>query len=73
MTCFLCEGLKLTVCGPKLMCFGCDDRWTSFLRRWWWSKLTQFLDAGCKSLGFSVSIEINLVFVWVVDVDLISV
>ena len=32
-----------------------------------------FLDAGRKSPGFSVSIEIDLVFVWVVDIDLISV
>ena len=32
-----------------------------------------FLDAGRKSLGCSVSIEIDLVFVWVVDPDLISV
>ena len=38
-----------------------------------WSKLTRFWDAGRKSLGFSVSIEIDLVFVWVVDVDLVSV
>ena len=27
------------------------------------------LDAGRKSLGFSVSIEIDLVFVWVDDID----
>ena len=32
-----------------------------------------FLDAGRKSLGCSVSIEIDLVFVWVVDMALISV
>ena len=31
------------------------------------------LDAGRKSLAFSVSIEIDLVFVWVADIDLISV
>ena len=31
------------------------------------------MDAGCKSLGFSVSIETDLVIVWVVEVDLISV
>ena len=37
------------------------------------SKLTRFLDAGRKSLGFSVSIEIDLVFVGVVDIDLVSV
>ena len=34
--------------------------------------MTQFLDAGRKSPDFSVSIEIDLVFVWVVDIDLIS-
>ena len=31
------------------------------------------LDAGRKSLGFSVSIEIDLFFVWVVEIDLIAV
>ena len=31
------------------------------------------MDAGRKSLGFSVSIEIDLVLVWVVDIDLILV
>ena len=35
--------------------------------------MARFLDAGRKSLGFSVSIEVDLVFVWVVDIDLISV
>ena len=73
MTCFLFGGSKLTVCGPKLTCFKCGDRLPRFLCGWWWSKLTQFLDAGRKLLGFSVSIEIDLDFVWVVDIDLISV
>ena len=72
MTCFMHGGAKLTVCGPKLNCFKSDDRLTWFLCRSWWSKLTRFLDGGRKSLGFSVSIEIDLVFVWVVDIDLIS-
>ena len=40
---------------------------------WWWSNFTRFWDAGRKSLGFSVSIEIDLVFVGLVDIDLISV
>ena len=31
------------------------------------------LDTGRKSLGFSVSIAIDLVFVWVVVIDLLSV
>ena len=60
----LCGGSQLTVCGPKLTCFKCDDRLTWFLCGLWWSKLTRFLDAGRKSLGFSVSIEIDLVSVW---------
>ena len=36
-------------------------------------KLTRFLDAGRQSIGFSVSIEIDVFLVSVVDVDLISV
>ena len=46
---------------------------TWFLCLWWWSNSTRFLVAGRKSLGFSISIEIDLVFEWVVDIDLISV
>ena len=38
-----------------------------------WSKLTWFLHAGRKALGFSVSIEVDLVFVWVVEIGLISI
>ena len=37
-----------------------------------WSKLTWFLFAGRKSLGLSVSIELDFVLVWVVEIDLIS-
>ena len=37
---------------------------------WWWSKLTRFLDAGRKSFGLCVSIEIDMVSVGVVDIDL---
>ena len=37
-----------------------------------WSKLTWFLHASRKPLGFSVSIELDFVFVWVVELDLIS-
>ena len=47
---------------------------------WWsidlvlvWAVEMDLMDAGCKSLGFSVSIETDLVIVWVVEVDLISV
>ena len=58
---------------PKLTCFEYDDRLTWFLCWWWWSKFESVLDADSKSLGFSVSIEIDLVFIWVVDIDLISV
>ena len=36
-------------------------------------KLTWLLDAGSKSLGYSVSIEIDLVFVWVLKIESISV
>ena len=71
--CFWFGGSKLTVCGPELTCCECDDRWTCFLCGWWRSKLTRALDAGRKSLGFSVSIENGLVFIWVVDIDLIPV
>ena len=31
------------------------------------------LHAGRQSLGFSVSVEIDFVFVWVVEIDFISV
>ena len=38
------------------------------------SKFTWFLNAGRKSLAlFSVSMQIDLQFVWVVQIDLISV
>ena len=36
-------------------------------------EIDSVLGCGPQSLGFSVSIEINLVSVWVVDVDLVSV
>ena len=36
-------------------------------------EINSVLDAGVKSLGFSVSAEIDLVFVWVVGIDLVSV
>ena len=36
------------------------------------SKLTCFMYADRKSLDSSVSIEIDFVFVWVVEIDLIS-
>ena len=34
-----------------------------------WSKLTWFLNAGRKSLVFSVSMQIDLHFVWVLQID----
>ena len=71
LTCFSVGGSKLTVCGPKYTCFWCGDRLTCFLCGW--SKLTRFLDAGNKSLGFSMRIEIDIFFLWVVDIDMISV
>ena len=36
-------------------------------------EIDSVLDTGRKSLGFSVSIAIDLVFVWVVVIDLLSV
>ena len=38
----------------------------------WVVEIDLVLYAGQKSLGFSVSIEIYLVFAWVVDIDLVS-
>ena len=35
---------------------------------WSWPKLTRFLDTGRKSLGLYVCIEVDLGFVWVVDI-----
>ena len=35
-------------------------------------EISLVLNAGRKSLGFSVSIELDFVFVWVVEIDLIS-
>ena len=64
VTCFFGGRSKLTVCGPKLTYFRSDDRLIWFLCRWWWSKLTWFLYVGRKSLGFSVSIEVDLVWNW---------
>ena len=60
---FLCGGSQLAVCGPKLTWFKCNDRLAWFLCEWWRLKLTRFFYAGSKSLGFSVSIEIDLGFV----------
>ena len=39
----------------------------------WGSKMTWFLSAGRNLLGFSVGIEIDLVFVCVAEIDLMSV
>ena len=72
LTCFLCGGridlilfvgknYLILLYGAKLPWFLCG-----------WSKLTWFLDAGRKSLRFSVSIE-GLDYVWVIVIDLISV
>ena len=55
---------SVSVRGPKMTCFWCGDRLTSFLCGW--SKLTWFLHAGRKSLGFGVSIEHEFAFVRVV-------
>ena len=55
------RGIEIDRVRAELTCFGCDDRLTWFLCGWWWWKLTRFLDAGRKSAGFSVGIEIDLV------------
>ena len=57
------------MCGSKLTWF--CVRAVNYLVLMYRSKLTWC--AGHKSLGFSVSIEIDLVFVSVVEIDLISV
>ena len=72
VTCFLCGGRKFIACGTKSTRFVCTGHLICFLCGWWWWGLSWFLDAGRKSLGFSVSIGMDLVFVWVADVDLIS-
>ena len=71
--CLLFSISKLTLCEPKITCCESDDRLTVFLCGCWLSPLTRFLDAGNESLGFSVSIEIDLAFIGVVDIDSISV
>ena len=66
------RGIEIDRVRAEINIFNCSDRLTWFLCGWW-SKLTRFLNAGRKSLGFSISTEIDLVFVCVVDTDLISV
>ena len=39
----------------------------------WVVEMTWFLNAGRKSLVFSVSMQIGLQFVWVVQIDLMPV
>ena len=57
----LVRGSHLTcfLCRPKMACFECGDR------------LTRFCVGGPESLGFSVSIELDIVFVRVVEIELI--
>ena len=54
LTWFLCEGSKLTVCGPKLTCFKCDDRLAWFCVG----------GGGRNWLGFWMSSANRLVLVW---------
>ena len=54
-----------------MTCFYRGDRLTCFLCGW--SKRTWFLYAGRKSLGIDGSTEIDLVFVRVVEMDVVSV
>ena len=66
LTWFLAWGSKLSwfLCaGQKLLVFRVGIDWLSYLCGW--SKSTCCLCASRKSLGFSVSIEIDLVSVWV--------
>ena len=63
LNCFLCGGSKLIACGPKSTCVRCGNRLIWPLCGC--SKLTCIFDAGRKSLGFGVSIEVDLVMcVW---------
>ena len=70
---FVCEIETdlIFVWGSKLTSFMCAVRKLLGFNLCGWSKLTWFLYAGSKSLGCSV-IEIDLVFVWVFEIDLIS-
>ena len=67
---FFARGVEIDCMRAETNLLLCGDPLTSFYCGL--SKLGWFLDAGRKSLGFSVSIEIDLVFVWVVKIDLIS-
>ena len=82
-TSVLCTGRKLLgfnlwieidlvlVCGPKMTSF---QVWGSIeVVLCGWSKLTWFLYGGRISLRFSVSIELDFVFVRVVELDLLPV
>ena len=66
--------------GPNLLDFSVGNRirldFSVGVKLIWmcrWSKLTWCLNAGRKSPVFSVSMQIDLHFVWVVHIDLISV
>ena len=61
-TWFLWWVSKSAVCWPKLTCFECDGRLVWFWCGRWRSKLAWSLDVGCLSIGFGLSIEIDLVF-----------
>ena len=58
------------LCGPKVTGSQCGDRLTCFMCRL--SKLTWFWYVSWKSLAFSLSIELDFVFLWVVEIELIS-
>ena len=63
-------GVEIDCVQAEIDFFQWGDRLTWFLCGW--SKLTWFLCAGRKSLGFRVNVEVELVFVCVVVIDLIS-
>ena len=63
LTCFLCGGQN-----RLRFCVKAKD----YLVLIYGSKLPWFRYASRKSLGFSVSIELDVVFVWVVEIELSS-
>ena len=58
------------VFGPKMACFQCGFRLTSFFGV---VEINGFLYRGRTLLSLVVITEIDFIFVWVVEIDLISV
>ena len=71
LTCFMCGGqnrLRFCVQPENYLVLIYRSKLNWFLA--WGSKLTCFWCAGRKWLVFSVSIKLDFVFVWVVEIDL---